>query len=71
MSLIVKAASTLYAQQNNTANPFGTQQLTIGSSANATGTWMHFALAGNGNATRFYVNGLPSSSQTTFQVSIC
>ena len=33
MSLIVKAASTLYAQQNNTANPFGTQQLTIGSSA--------------------------------------
>ena len=33
MSLIVKAASTLYAQQNNTTNPFGTQQLTIGSSA--------------------------------------
>jgi len=29
------------------------------------GKWMHFAFAWNGNVTRFYVNGLPSSTQTT------
>ena len=72
MSLIVKAASTLYAQQNNTANPFGTQQLTIGSSSGLTPVASESYASGGGldNADSLYTGQFVLASNTSMYLDM-